>query len=127
MKWTRDVNGAPVAPEAKELSVIAIPEGSTINEPVAYAITSGSSVELNGNIVTAKPVTEYSQSVITATDADGHDHLHHRRLPADPVAPSGIYFDTAEKTLTTGTSYSQAVKFTPGGRLRGYRRDVVCY
>ena len=30
MKWTRDENGAPVAPAAKELSVIAIPEGSTI-------------------------------------------------------------------------------------------------
>lgn len=114
MKWTRDENGAPVAPAAKKLSVIAIPEGATIKEPVAYAITSGSSVELNGNIVTAKPVTEYSQSVITATDADGHTTTFTIDVyPADPVAPSGIYFDTAEKTLTTGTSYSQAVKFTP--------------
>ena len=114
MKWTRDENGAPVAPAAKELSVIAIPEGATIKEPVAYAITSGSSVELNGNIVTAKPVTEYSQSVITATDADGHTTTFTIDVyPADPVAPNGIYFDTAEKTLTTGTSYSQAVKFTP--------------
>ena len=114
MKWTRDENGALVAPAAKELSVIAIPEGATIKEPVTYAITSGSSVELKDNIVTAKPVTEHSQSVITAKDADGHTttftiHVY----PADPVAPNGIYFDTAEKTLTTGSSYSQPVKFTP--------------
>lgn len=92
MKWTRDENGAPVAPAAKELSVIAIPEGATIKGPVAYAITSGNSVELNGNIVTAKPVTENSQSVITATDADGNTTTFTIVVyPAAPVAPSGIY------------------------------------
>ena len=93
MKWTRDENGALVAPAAKELSVIAIPEGATIKE-LAYAITSGSSVELNGNIVTAKPVTERSQSVITAKDADGHTTTFTINVsPADPVAPNGIYID----------------------------------
>ena len=111
MKWTRDENGAPVAPAAKELSVIAIPEGATIKEPVAYAITSGSSVELNGNIVTAKPVTEYSQSVITATDADGHTTTFTIDVyPADRVAPSGIYFDTAANPMTVDVNAATVLK-----------------